>query len=136
MLRIIPDKSDRVTTVPQLNEDLGAISLLARFGILDLPLFLNQGCTGHRLARAWFLEIDLARKVCVCVCVCSPLRLVITSGMIWTPYDWLNKFYSFCMAAIVGIVSRHGLVLSPDPGTRQGMALEIKCVETNRIRAS
>ena len=29
--------------------------------------------------------------------------------MIWTPYDWLNKYYSFCMAAIVGIVSRRGL---------------------------
>ena len=26
--------------------------------------------------------------------------------MLWTPYDWLNKYYSFCMAAIVGIVSR------------------------------
>ena len=65
-------------------------------------------------ARAWFLEIDLVRKVCVCVCVsvCPPPRLVITSawcGMIWTPYDWLNKYYSFCMAAIVSIASRHGL---------------------------
>ena len=25
--------------------------------------------------------------------------------MIWTPYDWLNKFYSFC------VVSRHGLTI-------------------------
>ena len=29
--------------------------------------------------------------------------------MIWTPYDWLNKYYSFCIAAIVGIVSRGSL---------------------------
>ena len=29
--------------------------------------------------------------------------------MIWTPYDWLNKYYSFCVAAIVGIISRRGL---------------------------
>ena len=29
--------------------------------------------------------------------------------MIWTPHDWLNKYYSFCMAAIVDIVSRRGL---------------------------
>ena len=29
--------------------------------------------------------------------------------MIWTPYDWLNKYYSFCIAAIVDIVSRRGL---------------------------
>ena len=25
------------------------------------------------------------------------------------PYNWLNKFYSFCMAALVGIASRYGL---------------------------
>ena len=38
--------------------------------------------------------------------------IVITSGMMWRdmdPYDWLNKYYSFCMAAIVGIASRRGL---------------------------
>ena len=48
----------------------------------------------------------------VCVSVCPPPRLVITSGMMWhdmDPYDWLNKYCSFCMAAIVGIVSRCGL---------------------------
>ena len=44
--------------------------------------------------------------VCVCACVraCLPPRLLITSGVIWTPYDYLNKFYSFYMAAIVDIV--------------------------------
>ena len=26
------------------------------------------------------------------VSVCPPPRLLITSGVIWTPYDWLNKF--------------------------------------------
>ena len=40
-----------------------------------------------------------------CVCVCLPLRLLITSGMIQTPYDWLNKFYGFYMPAVVSIVS-------------------------------
>ena len=25
------------------------------------------------------------------------------------PYDWLNKFYSFYVTAVVGIVGRHGL---------------------------
>ena len=47
--------------------------------------------------------------VCVCVCVClrvyPPLRLLITNGVIWTPYNWLNKFYGFYMAAVVGIGS-------------------------------
>ena len=39
----------------------------------------------------------------------SALRLLITSGVIWTPYDWLNKFYSFYMAAVVIIGSGRGL---------------------------
>ena len=47
--------------------------------------------------------------VCVCVCVSLPPRLLITSGVIWTSYDWLNKFYSCCMATIVVIVNGHGL---------------------------
>ena len=29
--------------------------------------------------------------------------------MILTQYDWLNKYYSFCTAAIVNIISRHSL---------------------------
>ena len=44
----------------------------------------------------------------VCVCVCSPPRLLITSGAMWCdidPYDWLNKFYDFYMAVVVGISS-------------------------------
>ena len=31
--------------------------------------------------------------------------------MIWTPNDWLNKFYSFCVAALVGIISRCALAI-------------------------
>ena len=46
----------------------------------------------------------------VCLSVSAP-RLVIVSGVIWTPYDWLNKFYCFCIAAVIGIVSRHGLTI-------------------------
>ena len=66
--------------------------------------------------HAWFLEIDLICEVCVSVCLCvcvslSTLRLVITSGVILIPYDWLNKFYSFYKAAVVGIVSRRGLTI-------------------------
>ena len=36
-----------------------------------------------------------------------------TSGMIWAPYDWINRFYSFYMVAIVVITSRHGLSINP-----------------------
>ena len=45
------------------------------------------------------------------VCVSAP-RLLITSGVIWhdiDPYDWLNKFCGFYMAAVVGIVSGHNV---------------------------
>ena len=46
--------------------------------------------------------------------VCLPLGLLITSGVmwcsvIWTPYDWLNKFYSCYMAILVSIIDGHGL---------------------------
>ena len=40
----------------------------------------------RRPVRAWFLEIvPVQTSVCVCVfvCVCPPLRLLITSGMMW-----------------------------------------------------
>ena len=50
--------------------------------------------------------------VCVCVCVCPPLRLLITSGVMWhdmDPYGWLNKFYSFYMATVVIIINGRGL---------------------------
>ena len=46
----------------------------------------------------------------MCACVCVPtLRLLITSGMIWTPYDWLNKLWSFYIAAVVIFSSGSGL---------------------------
>ena len=41
------------------------------------------------------------------VCMCVPEA----SGMIWALYDWLNKFYSFCMVAAVDVVSRRGLCI-------------------------
>ena len=49
--------------------------------------------------------------VCVCVwmCVCPPPRLLNTIGVIWTPYDWLNKFYSCYMAIAVVVINEHGL---------------------------
>ena len=48
--------------------------------------------------------------MCLCVCVClSASRLLITSGVIWIAYDWLNKFYSGYMATVVIIVKRRGL---------------------------
>ena len=42
------------------------------------------------------------------MCVCVPPKLLITSGMIRTPYDWLNKSYSCYMAIVVVIVNGHG----------------------------
>ena len=37
--------------------------------------------------------------------VCPPPRLLITSGVIWTSYDWSNKFYGFYVADEVDIDS-------------------------------
>ena len=61
----------------------------------------------------WLLEIVSVRtSVCVFVCVYPPPKLLIASGVtgvIWTPYDWLNKFYSRYMAVVVIIVNGRGL---------------------------
>ena len=62
--------------------------------------------------------VCLCMRVCVYyVCVCACVRLLINNSMICILYDWLNKLYSFYMAAVV--VSRHGLtievcVIEPD----------------------
>ena len=45
------------------------------------------------------------------MCVCPPLRLLITSDMIWTSYNWLNKFYNFYVADIVSIISTCSLTI-------------------------
>ena len=57
---------------------------------------------GHRPAPTWFLKtvfvdvyVCVCMCVCMCACVCVPPGLLITSGVMWTPYDWLNKSYSF-----------------------------------------
>ena len=49
-------------------------------------------------ARAWFLEIALARaSVCLraCVCVCPPPRPLITSHVKGTRNNRVMKFYSY-----------------------------------------
>ena len=51
-------------------------------------LLLNQVQAGHRLEQTWFIKIASAwTSVSVCVCVCLPLRLLITSGMMWCDMD-------------------------------------------------
>ena len=53
------------------------------------------------------LKLLFVRQVGMCACGCLSSRLLITSGMIWIPYDWLNKFCNFYVAALViGIISR------------------------------
>ena len=73
-------------------------------------LLLNKAC-------AWFLKIVSVRmSVCVFVYVfvCPPPRLLIISSVIWTPYDWLNKYYSFIwQLKSLSVV---------------GMVLELKCL--------
>ena len=66
----------------------------------------------------WFLKVDFVHKVCVCMCVCVCVHhqgfIVIISDTIWhdmKPYDWLNKFYSLWMAAVVCIVNRRCLTI-------------------------
>ena len=89
------------------------------------PFFLNQASAGlwagvHMVSMNWYCPRS------VCVCVCLPPRLAISSGVIWNwtchvksirkdeTYIYIYildplRYYSFCMAAIIDIVSRRGL---------------------------
>ena len=70
-------------------------------------LFKPGACQQH----TWFLRIALSTNIGmrVCVCVCLPPRLLITSDVIQTQCNCLNKFYGFYMAVVVGIVSGRGI---------------------------
>ena len=46
------------------------------------------------------------------VCLCWPPRLLITSNAIEIQRKWLNNLYSFCVGAVVDIISRYGLNLN------------------------
>ena len=85
-------------------------------GILILMIFLFKFL--NRLACAWFLKIDPVWIVGMhfCVYVCPRPRLLITSGVIWTSYDCLNKFYSCYMATIAVIVNGRGLGINTHCG--------------------
>ena len=78
--------------------------------------------TRRKLACSWrahgFLKLFLYRYLYMyvyvtharaCVYVSLPLRLLITSGVIWAPYDWLNKSYSCYMAIVIAVINGHGL---------------------------
>ena len=57
--------------------------------------------------------------VCVFERVCPPLRLLITSGMMWhdiTSYNWSNRIYSCYKANVVGIVDGQGLGIDTHRG--------------------
>ena len=63
-------------------------------------MFVNQASAGHRPAHAWFLK-NLIASVRMSVCVCPPLRLLITSDVMWCDMDpmrLVNKLYSCYMA--------------------------------------
>ena len=52
--------------------------------------------------------------VCLCVCLSAPPWLLITSGIMWSQYDSLNKFYNFLYGRsnhYVSNISRHGLTI-------------------------
>ena len=73
------------------------------FPFSQLATMLNQVC---RPVAGVYLSVICVH---VSVSVCPPPRLLITNGVMQTQYHWLNKLYSFYMAAIIGIISRRGL---------------------------
>ena len=62
------------------------------------------------------------------MCVCPPPRLLITSGMIWSPYDWLNNFYSFYVAAVVVIDDGYGLTVKAHRINQPIIRVSYRCI--------
>ena len=65
-----------------------------------------------------YAHAHVCECVCACVYVCVRVgvgvftpRLLITSSMMWTAYDWLNKLYSFYTGAVVSIIINLGMAL-------------------------
>ena len=109
---------ERIATHMQMHDHVCQTIVTETSRTTQLLGLLNQARAGLWPARAWFLEIVSVRTsvcVCVCLCVCPPPRLLITSGVIWTSYNWLNKFYSCYMATVVVIINGNGLGI----GTRR-----------------
>ena len=74
---------------------------------------LNQAHIGCRPAHARFLRIDLVQIVSTCVGVSVSVSEAINNNwVIWTLYDWLNKFCSCYMATVAIIIN--GCVLGID----------------------
>ena len=68
----------------------------------------------YMLMLACFLKIALSTNIaCVLMCVCPWGYYLITSVVMWTLYDWLNKFYSYYIVTVVSIVDRRALELIP-----------------------
>ena len=63
---------------------------------------------GIIFATPGFLKLILF-GLSVCMRVCLRTRLLITSDVIYTLYDWLNKFYSCYMVTVVVNINGHGL---------------------------
>ena len=55
--------------------------------------------------HAWLLKI-VSVHTFVAMCACPPPRPLITSGVIWNPSDWLNKGYSFYVAAVANYYAK------------------------------
>ena len=78
--------------------------------------FLNQVCANIDNIRILsmvpavpgFIELLLSTNVCTCVCVSASEAINNLSHDI-DPYDWSNKFYGFCMAAVADIDSGCGI---------------------------
>ena len=77
--------------------------------ISDIDNVVKLALAGHRPCTPGFLKLLLCGCPYVCLCLCLLPRLQTTSGVIWTPYDWVNKFYSIYMAATIVISSGCGL---------------------------
>ena len=73
--------------------------------------------------RGDFLSAHL--YVCVCVYVCPPLRLLITSDLMWHDMDF-NLLVKQVLLQLILLYLVHG----------HGLTIEVRCIETDLSRVS
>ena len=63
-----------------------------------------------------YLRPGVYKCVCACVCMCvwPSSYYMLNSSTMWCdmdPYDWLDIFYTFYVAAVIDTISRFGITI-------------------------
>ena len=113
----------RVTTIKGVAFNQVNMACCRRHNLNPLLTLAYLACIWNKLPnRTYILNYSIIKPgvsqlwantylcVCVCLCLCVFVFVCVSAAEVisnLTSYDCLRKFYSFYMAAVVSIISRH-----------------------------